>query len=204
MSLADDIAFVGQLLDRYAVNAFRRSGAQEDPEGAGVPPAMQVGEVDDDGYVDWQILPSTLTDVEVCALEREFEIQFPPLFRAYLLARFHLFDQVGSRKYGQQILMTDTPMGKPLAPIRFEMTAWRPLIDAGFIPFAEWGDGWGPMCFDVQKRSSVGDCPINWFEHEWLHSLDEKKCRQRENLVPLVQPLYSSCREFLLDVFGAE
>jgi hypothetical protein len=81
----------------------------------------------------------------------------------------------------------------------FLMRSWRQLIDAGFIPFTQWGDGWGPMCFDAQHRASDGDCPIVWLDHERL--IPPEICLQREQVMPWVQPLYGSCREFLEDVF---
>ena len=108
MTDPEDITFVGQLLDAYAVDAWRMHVAAEDPEDGGVPPQMQVGEVYADGWVEWRVLPSTLNEADVTDVENEFGVQFPPLFTAYLLARFHLFDQVRSRRYDQQILMTDT------------------------------------------------------------------------------------------------
>ncbi len=202
MTVADDSAFVGQLLDTYAIDAWRMGVAAEDPADAGVPPEMQVGEVNTDGWVEWGVLPSTLKDADVGALEREFGVQLPPVFRAYLLSRFQLFDQVRSRRYDQQIFMTDTPAGKPLRPLRELMKAWRPLIDAGFVPFAQWGDGWGPMCFDAIQRQADGECPVVWMDHEALVPLGPEECRRREAAAPLAQPLYDSCREFLLDVFG--
>jgi hypothetical protein len=202
MAIAEDTAFVGQLLDTYAVDAWRMGVVEEDPEDAGVPPEMQVGEVNADGWVEWRVLPSTLREADVAAVEAEFGVRLPPLFRAYLLARFQLFNQVKSRRYNQQILMTDTPAGKPLAPLRELMDEWRPLIDAGFIPFAEWGDSWGPMCFDSAQRAADGECPVVWMDHEALLPLGSEGCRQRAAVVPLVQPLYASCREFLSDVFG--
>jgi hypothetical protein len=202
MAAQDDSAFVGQLLDTYAVDAWRMGVATEDPADAGVPPEMQVGEVNTDGWVQWRVLPSTLKDADVGALESEFGVQFPPVFRAYLLARYQLFDQVRSRRYDQQIFMTDTPAGKPLRPLRQLMKAWRPLIDAGFVPFAQWGDGWGPMCFDAVHRRSDGECPVVWMDHEALVPIGAENCRHREAVSPLAHPLYDSCREFLLDVFG--
>jgi hypothetical protein len=202
MTVSEDHEFVGRLLDAYAVDDHRMGVASKDPKDAGVPKEMQVGEVDADGWVEWRVLPSTLTEAEVDAVEKEFAVQFPPLFRAYMLARFQLFDQVHSRRYDQQIFMTDTPAGKPLKPIRTLMKAWRSLIDAGYIPFAEWGDGWGPMCFDSVKRTADGECPVVWMDHEALIPLGSNRCRQRESVLPLAQPLYGSCREFLVDVFG--
>ncbi len=202
MPLAEDIVWVGQLIDAYAVDADRRGVASKKPQDSGVPAAMQVGPVDADGWVEWRVLPSTLSEAEVSGLEKEFGIQLPPLFRAYLLARFHLFDQLTSRRHDQLILMPDIPAGKPLAPLLNSMSAWRPLKDAGFIPFAEWGDGWGPMCFDTARRAPDGDCPVVWMDHEVLVPLGEERMGIRGKVLPLAQPLYESCRELLIDVFG--
>lgn len=204
MTVNEDVVFVGQLLDAYTINALRMSVAADAPDDTGVPPEMQVGEVNADGWVEWQVLPSTLNEADLGALETEFGERFPPLFRAYLLARFHLFDQVQSRRYNQQILMTDTPAGNPLGPLRALLLACRPLIDAGFVPFAQWGDGWGPVCFDSVQRGLDGECPVVWMDHEELIPLGLENCRQRESVSPLVRPLYGSCREFLVDVFVRE
>jgi hypothetical protein len=204
MSVAEDTMFVGQHLDAYAERAWRMGVAADNRADAGIPPVMQVGEVNDEGWVEWQVLPSTLTVAEVAAVEGEFGVSFPPLFRAYLLARFHLFDQVQSRRYNQLIWMTDTPAGRPLRPLRQLMLSWQPLTAAGYVPFAQWGDSWGPMCFDTAGRRADGDCPVVWMDHEALVPLGSERCRLREAVAPLAQPLYESCREFLVDVFGRD
>lgn len=201
MTLAKDKDFIGQLLDAYAIDADKMGVASEDPEDSGVPLEMQVGAVDSEGWVQWRVLPSTLNENEVVALESEFGVKFPPLYRAYLLARFHMFDQVRSRRYDQQIIMKDTPAGKPLMSIHGLLSAWRSLIDAGFVPFAEWGDGWGPMCFDIANLNRQGECPIVWMEHEALLALEER-CRYRDAVATLAHPLYGNCREFFLDLFA--
>lgn len=201
MTISEDNGFVGRLLDAYAVGAWRRGVASEDPADAGVPPEMQVGEVDAEGWVEWRVLPSTLHEADVSALEAEFGINLPPIFRAYLLCSFHLFDQVRGRRYDQQVFMPDTPAGKPLKPLRTLLKAWRPLIGAGYVPFAQWGDCWGPMCFDVVRRAVDGDCPVVWMDHEALIPLGEARFGRREAVSPLAQPLYDSCREFIIDVF---
>jgi hypothetical protein len=202
MGLAEDTAYIGSLLDAYGGSVRKMHVAARETDGGGAPPSMQVGEVNKEGWVAWRLLPSTLKESDVASIEREYGVEFPPLFRAYLLARFHLFDQVGSKRYDQQILMTDTPSNRPLAPLRKLLTAWRPLIDTGYLPFAEWGDGWGPMCFDTRLRGSDGDCPVIWLDHERIIPLGEEAARRREVIEPLAQPLYGSCREFLFDVFG--
>lgn len=160
------------------------------------------GDVNDDGWVAWRMLPSTLYDPDVSQLENEFKIQLPPLFRAYLLAGFQLFDQIHSLRYEQLIFNTDVPSNNPLGPTRDLIVAWQPLLSARFVPFAEWGDGWGPMCFDAENRGEDGDCPIVWMDHELLFRLGEEKCGDRDSVLPHVNPLYSSYREFFDDTFS--
>ena len=204
MAHTEHSEFIGSLLDAYSAAAWRRGVASKDPEDFGVPQEMQIGEVDAEGWVEWRVLPSTLTKADVEAVEKDFNVQFPPQFRAYLSARFQLFNQVYSRRYDQQILMVDTPAGRPLRPLRDLLNSWQQLLDTGFIPFAQWGDGWGPMCFDSAKRGADGDCPVVWMDHEALIPLGPEQCRRRESVLPLAQFLYGSCREFLIDVFGRD
>jgi len=201
MSLADDIAYVGALLDAFAETYHCRGVAADEDDEGGVPRSMQVGPVDADGWVTWRMVPSALTKGDVAAVEEAFGVAFPPVFRAYLRARFHCFDQVRSATHGQLVFMTDVPSRDGLGPLQRLLRAWSPLIAAGYVPFAEWGDGWGPMCFDVQRRADDGDCPIVWLDHERLVPLGDAM-RLRAAVEPWAQPLYDSCRAFLADVFG--
>jgi hypothetical protein len=197
-----DIEYVARLLDDYARGYRCFNVAAEDPEDGGVPPHMQVGAVNAQGWVEWQMLPSTLAEGDIDELEREFKVQLPPLYRAYLLARFHLFKQVHSAQHDQLILMPAIPSEQRLNPIRELMRMWQPLLDAEFVPFAQWGDGWGPMCFDTQQRRLDMDCPVVWMDHERLFTLGPEHCRMRALIVPLAQPLYASFSDFLRDVFA--
>jgi hypothetical protein len=108
---------------------------------------MHAGPIDQYGWVEWRMLPSTLTERDVAAVEREFGIEFPPLFRAFLLARFHLFGQVASRKYDQGIFMPDLPANRPLAPLRDLLAAWAVLINAQYIPIRRMGRRLEPNVF---------------------------------------------------------
>jgi hypothetical protein len=204
MGISEDIFYVGELLDKYGAKAWKMGVASTDPDDSGVPPSMQVGEIDEEGWVEWRMLPSTLTETDVAAIEDEYNITFSSLFRAYLLARFHLFDSVGSQKYKQQILLTATPENCPLSSLCNLLSAWKSLLRAKYIPFAEWGDGWGPMCFDTLSPTSKDDYAIVWFDHEHLISLGEEATQQRKTVAPYAQLLYPSFQKFLTDVFGDE
>ena len=200
-----DIRFVQQLLDACAAHAPERcvSVASKGNDDAGVPRQMQAGPVDAHGWVKWKVLPSTLKASDVAAVEKEFGVEFPSLFRAYLVARFHLFDQIGSRKHDQQILMTDVPSSRPMGPLRELLDAFEQLIGADYLPFAEWGDGWGPLCFDLRDMRDDGDRGIVWFDHEVLADLEPDELKDRRKVQKCAQPIYTSFREFLLDTFGA-
>ena len=200
MSLTTDLEYVRSALTSFGENYYRMGVASVDGSG-GVPPEMFNGEINDEGWVEWKMIPSTLTLDDVHELESEFSIELPPLFQAYLLAWFHLFNQVHSAKFDQLIFNTDVPSKQSLSPLRELIQGWEPLLSAGYIPFAEWGDGWGPMCFDTENRNDDRDCPVVWMDHERLIPLGEEACRNREVVLPLVNPLYASYREFFEDVF---
>ncbi len=166
--LESETVRIGALLDAFAIpNAdAMRTVACEDPEDGGAVPEMRVGNVDAEGGVGWRVLPSRLSAADVSTVEREFDLSLPLELKAYLLARTHLFDQVDSRKHGQLVLLCHTPFQAPLRPFRRALEAWRPITKAGYLPFAEWGDGWGPMCLDVGAAAAGADeAPVVWFDH---------------------------------------
>src|SRR2546430_12084324 len=51
----------------------------------GTPPeSMWVGDRSADGWRPWQLVPSTVTDADLDALEREFKVAYPPVYRSFL------------------------------------------------------------------------------------------------------------------------
>lgn len=202
MASIDDLTFVGQLIDTYAQTG-RRMGTADDPEDGGVPFDMRVGAVTKDGWVAWNVLPSTLAESEVQHAEQAFGITFPPLFRAYLLARYHLFDSLHSRKHDEQVMLTCVPSVDSLGPLTETLSAWQPLLAAGYFPFGSWGDDYGPICLDGLARRSDGDCPVVWLDHEALLDFDIDAI-DRAQVAPLAQLLYESFRECLMDLFGRD
>ncbi len=200
MGLAEDVAEIGRLIDAYD---GRCPACHVIVDGQLPPPEMRGELLSSPGWVECRVLPSTLTLTDVVVLEREYGIEFPPAYRAYLLARFHLHDQVHAHRHDDQLIFwTAVPSRDSFRPLRERIDQWRPLIDAGYIPFAEWGDAWGPMCFDTAQRRPDGECPVVWMDHDLLHRVVLDRCGERQNLEPLAQRLYDSSRELILDVFS--
>ncbi|MBX7221784.1 MAG: hypothetical protein K1Y36_17660 [Blastocatellia bacterium] len=211
MISAEDIDFVNLCLDSfYTQLATHKYGVMSPakeppyhPEDGGVPFEMMDSPVDGEGYCQWKMLPSTLTEADVRQLEQEFAVPFPPLLRAYLVARFHLIDQVGNGK--EFMLWPCVPSDNPFGPLRLYLEGWKPLLEAGYIPFTGYQDDWGPVCFDTEQCLPDGDQAIVWFDHEVLHNFpDETDLAKRELVQPLARPLYSSFRELLSDMFLAQ
>jgi len=200
---AEQIERIAQLLESYYQRApaiVRRSVASHNPKDHAVPQDMWAGPVNSEGWVDWKLLPSTVTDDDIAELEVRFAVAYPPSFRAYLRARFHCFDQVRSARYDQLISLPKMQTRDPLYQVRELLAAYRSLIPAQLIAFAEWGDGWGPMCFDAQRRGGDGECPILWLDHELIPFGQQTIARSK--VAPLEKFLYGSFEELLQDVFG--
>lgn len=203
MALADDIAEYARLIDEYdqVQPAFHVVAERRGIEWP--PPEMRVRVLDTPDWVECRVLPSSLNLGDVLVFERELGIELPSAYRAYLLARYHLHDQLrATRHEDQQIFWTPVPSHDSLEPLRKHVRDWGVLLGAGYVPFAEWGDGWGPMCFDTRQRDSDGECPVVWLDHELLFRVGVERCSVRENIESLARPLYPTSREMILDVFS--
>jgi hypothetical protein len=199
MDFSTQVERIGRLIDDYAARAdpdLLMSVASRKETDHAVPPQMWDGQPDAHGWVKWKVMPSTLTLADVTSLESELGVSFPPSFRAYLMARFHCFDDMQSALHDQQVMFPDVRTRDPFRNLRLLHKAWPALPRAGLVAFGEWGDGWGPMCFDTRRRDQDGESPIVWLDHELLTGVTEKE------LNGLVQPLYASFEELLEDVFS--
>src|SRR5205823_5910940 len=56
------------------------------------------------------------------------------------------------------------------------------IIDRGLLPFgAETFMDAGPVCFDTRNAALHGECPVVFWDHEWLGTANE------------LRPMFSSC-----------
>jgi hypothetical protein len=200
MGLAENIAYVDSLLEAYDHNHPACGVISLNCDEVGVPFDMRGGSLGAD-WVSCLMLPSTLTATDVDEVERAFGVVFPPIFRAYLLAKFHLHGEVYSQRHTVSVTLPELPSRDPLDKLLGIMQANAVLIDAGYIPFGSWNGGAGPLCFDAPRRAEDGDCPVVWMDHERLAHLGAERCRTRANVEPLASVVYGSFRELLPDVF---
>ena len=222
------VAEFGRMLDAYAarVRLAKYLHAESDPDE--VPAAMWTGDVfpiggtgarrfatarellaamqGDDGFdaalVGWRMLPSTVTEAEVAAVEAEIGAPFPPPYRAYLRARSHLLEGFRSRRHGTSISLPPLPPDQPLAPLRKLLRdwGWQLTVPAGFLPCGAFGDEeWGGLFFDTGRRRADGDCPVVCIDHECLVPLAEG-AENRERLLRDADTLYDSSGELFADM----
>jgi hypothetical protein len=145
--------------DTYARGVAKRP--PYDPDSSGVPPEMFDGEVDQEGWVRWKVVPSTVSEADIVSFFKEYEITPPRALVEYMRSDFHLLDQVSTGFF------PDIPSDNPFRPMRelLEAPGHKPLIEYGYIPVALMYDDQGVICY---KQS---DGRVVWFDHELLASI---------------------------------
>ncbi|GGH47702.1 hypothetical protein GCM10008014_11190 [Paenibacillus silvae] len=205
--LKEDRLYIQSWLDAYFDSPHRdilmSLPAKMNEDDAGVPVEMQDGEVDEEGWVHWRMLDSAVTEEQIDELAEALirprsdacgaAFSVPPLYAAYLSTRYVL--NVYLRYDGCTIALPNLPSDSPLEEIRKLWSAWPTLIEAGYIPFASYEDGAGPVCWDANKPDQERDYAVVWFDHESL--LDEQQY-SREKLELHAQTLCSSFRAMLM------
>lgn len=205
-ALKENRLFIKSWLDAYFDSPHRHIlmslPAKMEEDDKGVPVAMQDGEIDEEGWVLWKMMDSAVTeeqidelaDALISPLSYKYGTTFsvPPLYAAYLSTRYVL--NVYLRFDECTIELPNLPSDSPLEEIRELWSSWPSLIEAGYIPFASYEDGAGPVCWDANKPDQAKDYAVVWFDHEAL--FDEQ--HSREKLEPHAQPLFSSFREMLM------
>lgn len=85
-----------------------------------------------DDWIGWKAIPSTVTDADLNALERETGLPFPPLYREFLRYR-HFVDltEVGVRF--ERHLSND--WAKVLRKAYFHSWPRERILDVGLLPF---------------------------------------------------------------------
>jgi len=163
-----------------ALAQLRRGDLMRVP--AKVPNEMRDGSIPARGdWIGWQAIPSTVTSEDLDVLESELGLVFPPLYRDFL-QYMHFF---GLTEFG--VRFEQHLPGEWIKKLRRLYSWYREQITRmHLLPIGDESmmDA-GPVCFDTRARDDDGDCPIVFWDHEWVGS-------DRE-----VQPMFSSFGKIL-------
>lgn len=155
-----------EVVTRYVDEALaqqRRRGGMMSP--GKLPEAMRDRSIPPaNDWIGWKAIPTTISDADLDALEREAGLEFPPLYRDFL-------------RYRHFVELTETG-------VRFERhisDEWQAtlrelysysrkyMLDVGLLPFgSECYMDAGQACFDTRFRLPDGDCPVVFWDHEWV------------------------------------
>jgi len=132
-------------------------------------------------WVGWQPIASTVMDADLDLLERETGLAFPPLYRDFLKYR-HFVDLTETGVRFERHLCHRWQ--ETLRKAYFHSWPRERILDVGLLPFGDEAlmDA-GPVCFDTRHRTADRDCPVVFWDHEWVDTKKE------------VQQMFSSCRK---------
>ncbi|MCL1701848.1 SMI1/KNR4 family protein [Lysinibacillus sp. Bpr_S20] len=119
-----------------------------------VPEEMKVVDIDGEWSV-WRMIPSTVTEEDIQALEKEFGLHFPEWYKAFISTYHHYFG-----------VIPDQSIEDPLNNVRdmFNPT----LCSLGYLPFS-WDTEYGKIiCIDLNNNADEDNCAIYEIEHEIL------------------------------------
>lgn len=124
-------------------------------------------------WIGWKPIQSTVSDADLDALEGETRLKFPPVYRDFLkYLHFVELDSVGFTF--ERHLSLDWK--ETLRKTYFNGWPRERILDVGLIPFGEESQmDAGPTCFDTRHRLPDGDCPVVFWDHEWVGSDQEIK-----------------------------
>lgn len=167
---------VSAYVDR-ALEQLKRRGLRVRP--GNFPAEMRDESISAEGDgVGWKAVASSVSDSDLDALEAETGLRYPPLYRDFLKYRhFYELTYVGvdferHLKNGWR---------KALRDLYFHAYYPERILGRGLIPFgSETFMNAGLVCFDTRLRKDDGDCPVVYWDHEWID--DEKE----------VNPMFSS------------
>jgi hypothetical protein len=130
----------------------------------------------EDDWIGWKAIPSTVTDEALDRLKGVLGTPYPPIYRDFLKYK-HFYDLAGPLRF------IEHPVDAWEVKLRKAYNSWAPerIVKVGLIPFGDEAKmDAGPACFDTRRRDAAGDCPIVFWDHEWVGTDKE------------IRPLFSS------------
>ena len=140
-----------------------------------VPIEMQNGNEDEEGWIKWQPVTSTITDFEIENLEDKLHIKLPRSFIDYLTYKHFLDLDFG------WIILFGIPSDQGISAIHnwiFNMSMSKSCLENGYIIFGSDGNSSGYFCLDTNNNISINNSieyPIVFIEQSQLRIKTAKK-----------------------------
>ncbi|WP_127590350.1 SMI1/KNR4 family protein [Paenibacillus lautus] len=115
----------------------------------------------------WNLVPSTISEVDIGVMEQEYGLTFPEWYKAFISTYHHYFD-----------VIPEQAVDEPLDNVR---DMYNPLLcRLGYLPFT-WDSEYGKIwCIDVNEDAGEGFGAIYEIEHEICFDLDEEQTDRAE------------------------
>ncbi len=145
-----------------------------------------------DGWYSWIAVPSLLTEKDLDAVEQTMGVKMPALFREYFL-----YKQILAADFGIVRLPKMMPPD-PLANLKAQMAMlfqFKCLQDHALLPFGQYGNDGGPICFKFDEPNVDGDYPIYFTDHHLLSDKSysgEKRWESFEELIDVIESNFLS------------
>ena len=163
-----DIRLIHQFVD-YGLSELKKLELMQTP--GNVPIEMKDGTKNEDGWITWKPIKSTVTNSEIIQLEVMTNCNFPISFIEFLkykhfyglyLAAFPMI-----RFYNHPI---KNWLKKYVQMYSYDWVR-EDLISNKIIPFADYGD-YGFLCFDAREKYPNNEYPILMVDHELVGDID--------------------------------
>jgi len=130
-----------------------------------------VAQVERFGIADSPAIPSTVANSDLDALEKETGLAYPPTYRDLL--KYKHFERLTWWGMGFERHLRDN-WRDSLRKLYFDGYPRKRILDVGLLPFGDeaFMDA-GPVCFDTRHRIADGDCPVVFWDHEWVGKAKE-------------------------------
>jgi len=162
-----------------------------------VPHEMRADVADsDDEWNVWKLIPSTITNDELDAIEVKYGLKLPIMVRAFLSTYHHLFeDPIGRNGLGSNKLLA------------FDNTYNPHLTANAFLPFAWDRDNYFIRCIDLTNMPNEDKCPVLEIDHEYMFDVtfaaeDKGEIATRKQLMQYMRPVSDNFKQYLEHVYN--
>lgn len=128
---------------------------------------LAVGPEDEYGFRHWQPLRVATPPAALDALYAVLPFRLPELYEHLILSY-----RGATVDLGQYDLLANPPgadLIRLYGAVSFDPALWGALLPAGYISFGRGpGGNYDPVCFDLRKGLTNGDCRVVRIDHEWI------------------------------------